>query len=459
MPDYSPIIQEEIASIILELRQPAGDDPRFSSLESITSNRSEFLPRVHATWKRLHSRSLQEIMKIELILKSPISKRYPQDFADFLRYVALIWRRINDAIVWSLFGMEGHYIRRLCLRKQRPTLLEANPKAIMPLLEELNADPLTFALWSDATSCVDIGDIISRSFSGKPNGILEVKSGTVNQAISNLIHSKEENAVSLKAFDGLAAAHGRDAIKQMGRVLRQVQTLSQVEEILRSDKGFDPLHKVPIEIKQAQTEDRSYDGMLSSYIAASDKTPILECIDGCLWVYIDQDPEKTFTDRIQGFTSALYARDSRLREWNKARYGLDVLGELVSLDANLMEPMAVPIFYRPFEPHRIRDILLGRLKNRILFYFDWLNYAKVFETLGAQLTWSTRKAARAQSSLPHEKRTVVIGDRIPIVSLPNGEKLEGHSKIYRVFFEGIMPSVVAAQYVEMLQRASLGQEE
>jgi hypothetical protein len=102
-------------------------------------------------------------MKIESILKSPTSKRYPQDFADFLRYVALIWRRINDAIVWSLFGMEGHYIRRLCLRKQRPTLLEANPKAIMPLLEELNADPLTFALWSDATSCVDIGDIISRT--------------------------------------------------------------------------------------------------------------------------------------------------------------------------------------------------------------------------------------------------------------------------------------------------------
>lgn len=61
--------------------------------------------------------------------------------------------------------------------------------------------------------------------------------------------------------------------------------------------------------------------------------------------------------------------------------------------------------------------------------------------------------------MPHEKRTVVIGNRIPVVSLSTGEKLEGYSKIYRVFFEGILPSVIAAQYVEMLKMQSKTKEE
>ena len=459
MTEDVPILQEELVSVIRDLRQPAGDDPRFSSLESITANQTAFLSRVHDTWKRLHNHSLQEILKIESLARAPDAKRYPKEFSEFLRYVELIWRRTNDAIVWSLFNMEGHYIRRMCLRKPRPVLSESNHKALIPLIEQLNSDPLTFALWSDATCCVDIGDVISRSFSGKPSGLLEVKSGAVNEAILDLIHSKDESAISLKSLEALAFAHGDNAIKQMGRILRQMQTNSQVSEVLMTDKGFDPLHKLPIEIKEAKTKDHSYDKMLASYFEISDKMPVLECIEGCLWVYIDQDPNKTYEDRIKSFTKSLYERDSRLREWNKDRYGLDHLREVVPLNANLMEPFAIPIFYRPFEPERIEQVVLGKLYNRVLLYFDWQNYERIFEDLGAHLTWSTTKRARAESSVPHEKRTVVIGNRIPVVSLSTGEKLEGYSKIYRVFFEGILPSVIAAQYIEMLKMQSKTKEE
>jgi hypothetical protein len=61
-------IQDELPVIIRALRQPAGDDPRFQSMELIRQNRAEFLKRVHATWKQIHNRSLEEILQIEAIL-------------------------------------------------------------------------------------------------------------------------------------------------------------------------------------------------------------------------------------------------------------------------------------------------------------------------------------------------------------------------------------------------------
>jgi hypothetical protein len=39
----------------------------------------------------------------------------------------------------------------------------------------------------------------------------------------------------------------------------------------------------------------------------------------------------------------------------------------------------------------------------------------------------------------------------PEISLPQGPSVTGHSKVSRVYFDGILPSIIAAQYVEMLQ--------
>jgi hypothetical protein len=38
----------------------------------------------------------------------------------------------------------------------------ANPQAMLRLLEQLNADPMTIAVWTDATSCV-VGDIYCKA--------------------------------------------------------------------------------------------------------------------------------------------------------------------------------------------------------------------------------------------------------------------------------------------------------
>ena len=93
---------------------------------------------------------------------------------------------------------------------------------------------------------------------------------------------------------------------------------------------------------------------------------------------------------------------------------------------------------------------------RVLLYFDWIEYGHIVERLGAQLTWSSRKAGKTQLSQPYPRRVMTVGGRVPRISIAGGRFLNGQSKTYRVLFDGVLPSVIAAQYAEML-RANEGE--
>jgi hypothetical protein len=69
----------------------------------------------------------------------------------------------------------------------------------------------------------------------------------------------------------------------------------------------------------------------------------------------------------------------------------------------------------------------------------------------AELVWSTNKEGRSQRSKPMAQRRLSLGDRIPRVQWQDKRYLEGFSKIYRVLFEGITPTSIAAQYVEVVK--------
>ncbi len=63
---------------------------------------------MYTTWKSLHRRSLNEILQIEEILTPVQRRRLPKDFVWYLDRTALVWRRINDALVWMLVNGQDH---------------------------------------------------------------------------------------------------------------------------------------------------------------------------------------------------------------------------------------------------------------------------------------------------------------------------------------------------------------
>jgi hypothetical protein len=444
-------IQGELPGIIRMLRKPAGDDTRFATLEDIEINRPAFLARVHATWKHIHSRALDELLNIENIIQSPSSKSFPPGFLAFLQRSMSIWRRINDALVWSMLGHKDHYIRRLCHRKERLSLLHANPVALRRLIDNLNEDPQTFALWSDATSCIDVGDIICRSFSGGLDGILEVKEGKVNHQILDLMSSCAEQETRIEAIAAFVEKYGAKGLQQIDRMAKQRRRHNQVLDILESDRGFDPHHEQYVVVRDANTPLESYDVRLQEILEEPIETPVLRCIDRCLWVYIDRDPSKSFGERVKSFSDRLSREAPEAWKWSRDHESSNGLVDVVPLDGNLFCPEAIPLVLRQLEPDTIRDVIVGQLTERVLLHVDWKEYGRIVEGLGAQLIWSSTKAGRSQRARPLAQRLMTVGERIPRIQLADGRYFEGQSKIYRALFDGVCPSSIAAQYVEVLK--------
>jgi hypothetical protein len=445
-------IQDELPVIIRALRQPAGYDPHFQSMELIRQNRAEFLKRVHATWKQIHKRSLEEILQIEAILTPDHRKQLPKDFVWFLDRTALLWRRVNDALVWLLVGQQDHVIRTVCQRKNRPRLSEANAAPMLKFLERVNADPQTIVIWSDATTCVDVGDIVCNSFSGGLNGFIEVKEGVVNDKILDLMFTKgtpEEITSRIASFE---ERYGTKAMKQLDRVVRQHQRNRQVTEILHHDRGFHPHRQAEVIISELTVPVESYDRQLQQIIDSSVHDVVLQCLDRCLWAYADRNPSKSADDKIKDFQQALLVACPASMQWLRQHLGSAEPFIAIPVEENLMCPEAMPLFLRQLEPETIRDLLIGKLMHSVFLFFDWHVFEQMIVELGAQLKWSAAKEGRRTNAKPEPQRRATFGGRIARIQLLDGHFVEGLSKIYRILFDGITPSTIAAQYVEQLKQ-------
>jgi hypothetical protein len=444
-------IQDELPDLIRLLREPAGEDPRFASPDLIQENQAAFIEKVHATWKALHNRSLDEILRIERMLTSEQRERLPKGFVWYLDRTVVLWRRINDAIVWMLVSEQDHVIRTICHRKARPRLSKANPEPMLKFLENVNADPMTIAVWSDATTCVDLGDVVCRSFSGKLNGFLEVKEGVVNDRILELMAVKGTQEEIVDRIIAFAEEHGGRALKQLERVARQRQRYNQFMDILDEDHGFDPRRQAEVTLQESTIPIKHYDLELQEIIESSQAEVVLRCIDRCLWVYVDRDRLKSIENKIENFERSLTeARPASMR-WFREFFGGKEPFAPVVVEANLSCPEAVPLFLRQLEPETIRDLLMGKLMFSVYLFLDWYELGRMIAEMGGELVWSTVKEGRRARAKPMAQRVLTFGERIPRIQLPDGNFVEGFAKIYRILFEGITPSTIVAQYVELLR--------
>ncbi len=448
---HPPHIQDELPAIIRLLRKPAGDDPRFASVAAINANRNAFTEAVHSAWKHLHSRSLDEILAIEKALSSAPREKLPGGFVWYLERSIALWRRINDAIVWSLVREQDHVIRRVCQRKDRPRLSDANPTAIREFLDNFNSDPQSIAIWSDATTCVDLGDLVCRSFSGELNGFIEAKAGAMNDRIFELMEVKGNSVDVMNAITDFADKYGPKAVKQLQRVVKQRHRYNQVMDIIEKDRGFDPRQEAEIVVQDTITPLKRYDPELQAIIDASRDGPVLCCVDRCLWVYVEREQSKDPAEKVKSFECKLAEASPTTLQWFNEQFGgKEPFGDVL-LEDNLICPEAIPLFLRQLEPETVRDVLIGNLMFSVFLFVDWRELGIVVEELGAELVWSTQKEGRSQRSKPMAQRQFSLGDRIPRVQLENEKYIEGFSKIYRVLFDGITPTSIAAQYVEVLK--------
>lgn len=91
---------------------------------------------------------------------------------------------VGDGIVWQLFGAQVYIIRRFYINESFKTLEESNIKHALQVASIINQKPENFALITDITNFIQIGDLIV--LKDDQLGVLELKDGKVNNELMKL---------------------------------------------------------------------------------------------------------------------------------------------------------------------------------------------------------------------------------------------------------------------------------
>jgi len=431
----------QLIDIIKKLRKPAGDDPKFSNPQSILENYNSFIKSVHNSYKEIHFLILMQMIEIEKKLKEFKRVKSNKHIVQLLKFNMAIYRRINDSIAWLMLSKQRHILKRLCFYRNRGFLIDQNPDSILETLAELNSDAFSLAIWTDATTFIDVGDIFMVNKLKGDVRFIEVKEGKVNEA---MIPYTEKCDRALYLF---LQKYGEKGKQQLIRYAKQMKKDTQVIDIIKKEEGIDPLTGLDIKVSESITKDEYYDQTLNNGIDRLEKRDeSILSIDNCLWILITKKLYSLceLQKRIKGILENGSHKESLI--WQNKMFNFELPYPLFSLQEGLNNKISMPIFLRDIKDEYIEEIINGKLK--IFLFFDWYNFGKIIESCGGKLIWSSIKLGRREKTKKKEYRSFILSDQIPILKVGKNEIYLSGSHLIKMIFDGIRPRVAAAQLIE-----------
>jgi hypothetical protein len=424
------------------MARPAGRKPEFATIEEIAKHREPFVVACHQTWKSWHERAIREILVFDEMLRRnnarPVDgvRQYGED-------MSALWRKVNDAIVWTLFGAERWLVKRLCLHRPRTYLAESNAKSMLSLLQGLNANPMSFALWNDATSVVDVGDVTYIENGLKPEpAFFEVKEGVVNDEILELVTLKDQEEVEAR-LSAFAEARGEKGVKQLQRFIRQSQTASQMETLWTELKGTDPVTGEEIEVLNLGVEHPPYDERLGALLqqALERGREVFELVEDCLWVYAIADSAVSRHAALARFRSLLEKNGVGISSGTERLMPHD-RDRIVELRWGSRQPLAKPVFLRAFIPEIVGSLACGKLAHKVFVYLDWARFATLCERCGVRFGWSSEKEGRRMLAEKATMRSALFRGRVGYIHVEDGQFAITDPDLVRMYFDGTSPRVI-----------------
>jgi len=438
-----PPIESVIEQVIRDLKTPAGGSDRFASLENILKNRQLFVERCHETWKRLHHETLQRLFFFEGFLRREKTNPIGKTAKEYAEYHQAVIRRVNDSIIWSVFGLQRHVVKRFCLYKKRPSLLESNPDSVYASLRAFNANPMSLALWNDATSCVDIGDLtfVENGMLPVPE-FIELKSGEVNAEIIELLNlNGEEHS---RKFEEFRAKRAKAGVAQYERVMRQHRTGEQALDLLTNERGTDPVTGLETSIVDIRVEQGSYDSEFGQVLlkALAGHSEECELVAGCIWVYANADPSINREQAALRFVNLLCGRISDERQRSKRKPNSQDRDRVVPLIWGLHHPISLPLFLRNLGVDVIASTLCGDLRFKVMLYIDWNRFATLCNDAGASFSLLGGKAVRRARSMQSNVRPPLVCGRLAQVNVEDVRMTVTDPSLVRMLFDGTTPQTV-----------------
>lgn len=349
---------------------------------------------------------------------------------DALKYNEAILRSFMDFLFWNVLGNQGWKARRFYSgNRNRPSLNASNLSSLRRTVQHLHdAEPDSLALISDLTSFVDIGDIIHIKKGGYD--VIEVKEGILNKKILNFFHDKSDTSIEDQIK--LILANGENPkhiLKQMDRMLKQMEKAIKSKKLLEDEKGEDPFLKNNVQIIESEAPINDYfDDMLQLFEEVNNKNWSYRIIDGVLMIGMYKDK----------FSSA---GNMLISELSHHIFGKKY--PIFHYAHQIYMPIKEPIFYKPFGKEVLFDILFQRIKIYLCLNLD--GFIKMFNESGIKAQWLSRKKTHEylDKGLPAPFRF----DNKAITIAVNGKEIVlGDIFLSRIIYDNVKPSSIIEMY-------------
>lgn len=200
-----------------------------------------------------------------------------------LEYYSFVLRKIADVMAWTIF-IDLHIAKQFYIGEEIVRLKSSNIESITKYISTQKKDLTCFSLVCDITGFVQIGDIIKTKRGKDHKGIevIELKEGDVNSHILSLFGNTQTTSNDWKRF---FERYGNSGIKQAKRIIRQTERAQNTLSLVTTDKGYDPILKIPKTFSKEVLELSFYVERINSLLEKiKDKDWAIDIVQDCLYI-------------------------------------------------------------------------------------------------------------------------------------------------------------------------------
>lgn len=295
-------------------------------------------------------------------------------------YKISILRHFADFIAWQ--ALRGHHYRARRFFSgdlNRPDLLNTNLESVIAIMEQLHSESeYNFALISDLTTFIDIGDILL--IQEKNIAVIECKEGEtqsrVNRFLDDIIQDDWEETI-LKIIED-DTSNGKIKTKkfldQAMRTVRQLNKGTRVRDFINNDAGTDPFSEKNIEIIEIKKPDvHYYDELMEAIVDARKGGSAYNDIEDVVYYAVFTGDKINYSGEVFKFMCDKFFKNK-------------IITDYISI---IKVPMRQPLFYKPFGKETFFDLLFGRLKVYLAIDIDSL--LNLLNESGIKAEWMSTK--------------------------------------------------------------------
>jgi len=345
----------------------------------------EFIKKVHEGWKIAQDNIVDELILIENTRKENkkhlkeansnrdeiLKQQYLKENKN-LDFNEHILRKLADSIAWQILR-ENHIVRRFCTSDKLQTIQPSNLKREKKFVDSYNeSNPLSFALLSDITSFIQIGDALIFNYEGYAIAVVELKDGEINEIVGKAVDNFYKTGGCERYLHFFKEEHGEKALKQFERMIKQDLKGVRLTQVLNEGEGIDPIGdkiKIPDPVYPT-THFEEYIVQLLKDVDTENYS--LGFIDSCLYIGAYSSkypcPEIAFKLWMKGQGNKYFICDFRLI---------------------LFQQVVIPPFILPLPKEQIFDLIFGR--KLILFCLNFDEWMKLGEEFELHIEWVSRK--------------------------------------------------------------------